>query len=136
MQEQTKPKPCFEELLLLAIDEALAALGENVKAATHSYLEKRCHLRTNEIAGRIGEFQSALEQLFGVGARYLEILIMKNFYAKTKLMFKLPELAYPTPTLTFQEYIKLMSRQIEETTAEKEKVEISPSAIKKQEQHS
>ena len=48
----------FEEILLEAVDEALASLGDSAKQSIYYHLEK----------------------IFGIGARFLEILIMKKLY--------------------------------------------------------
>jgi hypothetical protein len=54
----------FNLLLLDSIDEALLSLGESARQAIYFHIEKN--------------FQIALEKIFGVGARYIEILIMRN----------------------------------------------------------
>ena len=70
----------FNKLLLEAIDEALASLGGSVKQAIYFHLKDRFEIRKEEIPERIGDFSEALEKIFGVGADFLEILIMKNLY--------------------------------------------------------
>ena len=76
----TKSK-AFDELLLIAIDEALSSLGESAKQSIYFHIEAS-NVTRNEISENLQEFQAGLEKIFGVGARFIEILIMKNLYAK------------------------------------------------------
>jgi hypothetical protein len=72
----------FEPLLLTAIDDALMSLGESVRASIYYHLEKNFNVTRKDIPANLPQFQTALEKIFGLGARFLEILIMKNLYAK------------------------------------------------------
>jgi len=77
------PKPQdFDSLLLTAIDEALLSLGESVRTSIYYHLERNFKVTQNAIPANLPQFQTALEKIFGLGARFLEILIMKNLYAK------------------------------------------------------
>ena len=64
-----------------AIDEALSSLGESVKQSIYFHIENKFVAR-NEIPENIGDFQGGLEKIFGAGAQFIEILIMKNLHAK------------------------------------------------------
>ncbi len=75
-------KKTFNELLLEAIDEAFASLGESAKQSIYYHLEDKCKITKNEIPNHLKEFAEGLEKIFGVGARFLEILIMKKLYAR------------------------------------------------------
>ena len=46
----------FEELLLGAIDEALASLGDSAKQAVYFHLENKFKITKNEIPERIEDF--------------------------------------------------------------------------------
>ncbi|MEM3706110.1 MAG: hypothetical protein QXX59_09440 [Candidatus Bathyarchaeia archaeon] len=70
----------FEGILLEAIDEALASLGESAKQSIYFHLEEKFKISREEIPKRIGDFAEGLEKIFGIGARFLEILIMKKLY--------------------------------------------------------
>jgi hypothetical protein len=72
----------FDPLLLASIDEALLSLGESVKKSIYFHLEKNFKVTRNDIPAHLAQFQTGLEKIFGLGARFLEILIMKNLYAK------------------------------------------------------
>ena len=72
----------FDILLLSVIDEALTSLGESAKQSIYFHIEKKFGVPSNSIPGNLEEFQAGLEKIFGVGARFIEILIMKNLHAK------------------------------------------------------
>lgn len=72
----------FDKLLVRAIDEALNSLGESVKQFIYFYIENKFKLSRDEISENLFEFQGGLERIFGAGAQYIEILIMKNLHAK------------------------------------------------------
>lgn len=72
----------FDKLLLEAMDEALASLGESARQAIYFHLEKRFKIRKSEIPYRISEFTEGLEKIFGFGAQFIEILVMKRLHEK------------------------------------------------------
>jgi hypothetical protein len=72
----------FDKLLVSAIDEALDSLGESVKQSTYFHIENNFKLARAEIPENLFEFQGGLEGIFGSGAQYIEILIMKNLHTK------------------------------------------------------
>ena len=71
--------------MLSAIDEALNSLGESVKQSIYFHIENRFSVTRNEIPENLAEFQGGLEKIFGTGARFIEILIMKNLHSKVGL---------------------------------------------------
>ncbi|HLC00809.1 MAG TPA: hypothetical protein VJL33_05780 [Candidatus Bathyarchaeia archaeon] len=72
----------FDTLLLGTVDEALGSLGESAKQSIYFHIEKKLGVASHGIPENLEEFQTGLEKIFGVGARFIEILIMKNLYAK------------------------------------------------------
>ena len=76
------PKQAFEKLLLEAVDEALASLGDSAKQSIYFHLENKFEIERNEIPRRVEDFAEGLEEIFGVGAQFLEILIMKELYER------------------------------------------------------
>jgi len=75
-------KKTFDELLLEAIDEALASLGESAKQSIYFHLQEKFKVSKSQIPKRIKDFADGLEKIFGVGAQFLEILIMKKLYER------------------------------------------------------
>jgi hypothetical protein len=72
----------FDILLLSSIDEALLTLGESARQSTYFHIERTFEVSREEIPENLEDFQTALERIFGIGARYIEILIMKILYGK------------------------------------------------------
>jgi hypothetical protein len=72
----------FDELLLTAIDEALTSLGESVRQSIYFHIENKFCVPRQDIPDNLKQFQAALEKIFGAGARFIEILIMKNLHSK------------------------------------------------------
>jgi hypothetical protein len=74
------PKRDFEKLLLEAVDEGLSSLGETSKIAIYFHLKKSFNIKKKEIPYKIEAFAKGIEKIFGLGANFLEILIMKQLY--------------------------------------------------------
>lgn len=72
----------FNKLVLEAVDAGLSSLGDSPKQAIYFYLEKTFKIKRSEIPKKIEEFATALEQIFGHGAKLVEIQIMKLLYEK------------------------------------------------------
>jgi hypothetical protein len=72
----------FDKLLLNSIDEALLSLGESARQSIYFHIEKNFKLKREEFPQNLDSFQLSLERIFGIGSRFIEILIMKNLYAK------------------------------------------------------
>ena len=93
----------FKNLLLEAVDEALSSLGDSSKHAIYFYLEKTFTIKKQDIPNKIEEFTSAIEKIFGHGAKILEIQIMKHLYEKVGNDFEyFPE----KDDLLFSEYVE------------------------------
>lgn len=112
----------FEKLLLLAVDQALSSLGESSKQAIYFYLDKNFSIEKQEIPNKIEPFKEALEEVFGVGASFLEVLIMKRLYETIGGNFQWKE----SEEFTFSEYVAVAER----TFREKKQIKISEAAIK------
>jgi hypothetical protein len=72
----------FKELLLEAVDAALSSLGDSSKQAIYFYLEKNFTVKKQDIPNKVKEFANAIEEMFGYGAKILEVEIMKHLYVK------------------------------------------------------
>ena len=103
----------FEKLLVSAIDEALTSLGESVKHSIYFHIENKFNVGRNEIPENLEDFQGGLEKIFGTGARFIEILIMKNLHAKIGLPLKIE-----SRQLEFVEYIDAAKKGFLEKTRE------------------
>ncbi|MEM4703677.1 MAG: hypothetical protein QXJ02_01210 [Candidatus Bathyarchaeia archaeon] len=106
----------FEKMILQAIDEGLSTLGDSSKEAIYFYLDKNFKLKKEQIPNKIEDFEVALKNIFGAGANYLEILIMKQLYEKFNgnLPLKKPD------KLAFSDYVAAVKQAVKERLKEKE----------------
>jgi hypothetical protein len=81
-------EPDFEKLLLEAVDEGLASIGESPTQAIYFHLEKSFKIKKQETPHKTEAFTLAVEKIFGIGANFLEALILKRLYEKTGLKGK------------------------------------------------
>jgi hypothetical protein len=77
-----RKRKAFEKRLNEAIDEALTSLGESAKQAIYFHLENKFKIAKKDIPYRLEDFAHGLEKIFGLGAHFIEILIMKNLFEK------------------------------------------------------
>jgi hypothetical protein len=108
----------FDKLLLSAIDEALNSLGESVKQSIYFHIENKFSVARNAIPENLVEFQGGLEKIFGTGARFIEILIMKNLHSKIGL-----PLLMESKQLEFVKYVDAAKEGFLKKTHEIEAVE-------------
>ena len=95
----------FDKILLIAIDEALTSLGESVKQSIYFHIENEFKVARKDIPENLEKFQEGLEKIFGAGARFIEILIMRNLHMKIGLPLKMEG-----EQLEFVEYIGVAKR--------------------------
>jgi hypothetical protein len=95
----------FDKLLVSAIDEALNSLGESVKQSIYFHIENQFKVARKEIPENLEEFQGGLEKIFGAGALFIEIQIMKNLHMKIGLPLKME-----SEKFEFIEYVDVAKR--------------------------
>lgn len=88
MKDQKANGKNFETVMANAIDESLGSFESLDKQGVYLHLEKSFKIRKQEIPSKIEEFVEALEQMFGIGARLIEIKIIKMLHKK------IPEFKY------------------------------------------
>ena len=108
---QVLTKSDFEELLLKAIDEGLSSLGESSKQAIYFHLEKGSGIRREEIPKKIQGFTDRIEKIFGPGASFLQILIMRYLHERTNGNLTWPD----TQELNLVEYVRMTKREYKKT---------------------
>jgi len=104
----------FEKILLEAVDEQLASLGESSKQALYFHLERGFNIKKHEIPQKTEAFVTAMEKIFGQGANYLEILFMKKLHEKIGYDVKMS-----SSNLTFVEYVEAAKKSYCEETSNK-----------------
>jgi hypothetical protein len=74
-----------DRILLEAVDESLSSLGESSKQSIYFYLDSSFNIKKQEIPNKVEAFVDALEKIFGLGADFIESLIMKRLAEKIEL---------------------------------------------------
>jgi hypothetical protein len=128
---RTDTRKKFEVILMEAIDEALLTLGESIKTAIYFHLEYNLVIPKQDIPFRVDDFSDALERIFGIAAKQLEILIMKKLHQKVTCFYKWSGPRWLIPNLTFSEYVELV-RLCYEDKEEIGKLEVCVDAGEKQ----
>ena len=100
--QQQKQNPNFEKTIQEAIDETLSTLGENSKKTIYLHLEKEYKIAKNEIPSKIEAFADALELSFGVGAKLIEMNIIKALHEKNQDFMFFPKKG----DIDFTEYVE------------------------------
>ena len=98
----------FEDVFQDSVEEALSCLGESVKKSIYFHLENSFLLSRQDIPCRVKDFSDALERIFGLGARHIELLIMEKLYLKVNCSYKWEGPKWLVPDLTFEQYVELM----------------------------
>lgn len=106
------PQKSFNKILAEAIDDALSSLGESVKQVIYFHLKENFHLPKEEIPDRVEEFSECLEKIFGPGANFIKILIMKKLY---KYLGKLSFYWDSSKEFTFTEYVEIARRSFDDS---------------------
>jgi hypothetical protein len=118
---ERKGEKKFNDILLDSIDKAFLTLGENSKSAIYFHLEKKFSISRQDIPDRVCDFSDAIEQIFGLAARQLEILIMKCLNEKIECTYNWVGPKWLIPDLTFAKYVKLLELCFED---KKQNVEV------------
>jgi hypothetical protein len=103
------PKPEFEDLLLDAIDQGLSVLGESSKISIYFHLEKSYGITRQDIPQKIEAFASAMEKLFGPGAKFIVTLVSKGLCEKARLNIEDDAIK----NLSFAETVALAKKRME-----------------------
>jgi hypothetical protein len=99
-RNQTKNQ--LDMKIIDAIDESLASFGESVKSAVYFQLENGYNVKKQDIPSRIEEFATAIEAIFGIGARLIEMKIIETLYASAKGFMYIPK----SEDLVFKDYVQ------------------------------
>lgn len=101
-------KERFDKILIEAVDEGLSSLGESSKRAIYFHLKESFDVEIEEIPCKVEVFTNAIEKIFGVGADYLEILIMKRLRKKIEGVLQ----SDAFKNFTFAEYVAAAKQQL------------------------
>ena len=124
----------FDAVLLEAIDESFSTLGQKATASIYFHLQHNFLILKQDIPYRIDDFSDALERIFGMAAKYLEILIMKKLKEKIACLYEWNGPRWLVPNLTFRQYVELLRLSYEDKGNTGE-LEVWVNAEEKQKQH-
>jgi hypothetical protein len=100
-RKNQNPSDKFENTLIGAIDESLSLFKNLDKQEIYAYLENAFNIRKQEIPCKIEEVTDAMNQMFGIGAKLIEIKIIETVHKS------IPEFIF-TPkgsAIIFEEYV-------------------------------
>ncbi|WXG44583.1 MAG: hypothetical protein WED04_11215 [Promethearchaeati archaeon SRVP18_Atabeyarchaeia-1] len=79
----------FEELLLSSIDDAMLNLGESTRSLLYTYLAAALSLRKDQIPKRLEDFATAIKDIFKLGAKVIDGLVLKTLCDKLNVDYAL-----------------------------------------------
>ncbi len=74
----------FEKLLTKAVDKAFSSLFHSQKQNLYSHLSSCYSISKQDIPYAVDDFVNALQEIFGSGAKLIEIEMMKSLHALVK----------------------------------------------------
>lgn len=115
-----RKRKTFENFIIEAVDEALASLGESSKQSIYFHLENKFKIARKDIPYHLDDFAKGLEKIFGLGAQFIEILIMKSLYEKIGRPLKWNK----NKELEFIEYVEAARKSFLKSKDETQTIEI------------
>jgi hypothetical protein len=91
----------YEAIIIEAVDEVFSSLGQSCKQALYFQLENTFKIKKQEIPLKIEDFANAIEQIFGIGAKFIEMKIIEVLHEKTRVFIYFPK----KKDLMFAEYV-------------------------------
>jgi hypothetical protein len=79
---KTHAKQDFDSLLIWAVNEALAELGESTRETIYFQIERNYSLKKDDIPRNFDRLILALRHEFGVGSKTIEALILEKLFGK------------------------------------------------------
>jgi hypothetical protein len=106
---EKKKKSCegsFDAIIIEAVDEIFSSIGHSCKQDIYFQLENTFKIKKQEIPLRIEDFANAIEQIFGIGAKFIEMKIIEVLHKKTQGFMYFPK----KKDLMFTEYVASLRR--------------------------
>jgi len=98
------PVEVYEEFVLTAIEDCFSSFGIFAKQAIYLHLKEHHNIDKTEIPAKIRDFAEALEESYGVGAKLIEIEIMKIIHRKAPHFKHFPD----REILSFSTYVETL----------------------------
>jgi hypothetical protein len=100
-KKQKARENSFEDTIIEAVDESFSPFGHSSKQAIYFQLENAFKIKKQEIPCKIEEFADAIEQIFGIGAKLIEVRIIEALHERKQDFVHFPKKG----DLVFTEYI-------------------------------
>jgi hypothetical protein len=101
-KKKHKPREnSFETAIIDAVDAGFAPFGRFGKQIIYIQLENTFKIKKQEIPYKIEEFADAIEQIFGAGAKLIEIKILEALHERNQDFMHFPKKG----ALAFTEYV-------------------------------
>lgn len=97
----------LEKLLIQAVDEGLSSLGDSSKQAIYFHLDTTFNIKKDQIPQKVEAFVAAIEKIFGIGANFIEILIMRKL--DEKIGQDSPQFS---KDITLDEYVSVLKKNL------------------------
>jgi hypothetical protein len=81
-KEQKQTEEEFKAVIIESVDESLASFSNLDKQAIYLHLEKTFNIKKEEIPSKMDKFADAVEQMFGIGAKLVEMRIIKALHKR------------------------------------------------------
>jgi len=101
-RKKESQKHDLDETIMEAVDETLESFGDSVRKVIYFQLQNNYNVPKQEIPTRIEEFAAAIEEIFGIGARLIEMKIIETLCAKAEGFLYVPK----DEDLLFKDYVQ------------------------------
>jgi len=100
-KNQKQSEEEFKAIIIESVDESLASFCNLNKQAVYLHLEEKFNIKKEEIPRKMDKFTDAMEQMFGIGAKLVEMRIIKALHKR------IPEFVFFPMKLEigFKEYV-------------------------------
>jgi hypothetical protein len=100
-KKQKPPENKFSTAISEAVEESFSSFSNLDKEAAYLHLENAFKIKKQEIPCKIEDFSDAIEQMFGVGAKLVEIRIIEALHNRIRAFVFLPNKG----DVDFKEYV-------------------------------
>ena len=101
----------FNRLFIEVIDETFSSLGESAKTAIYFHLERKFKIKKDEIPNTVANFAQAMDILFGISSKPLELMFMQRLNEKVKAEYG----SVKPDDFTFEKYVDMVKQKVVST---------------------
>ncbi len=109
----------FNKLFLAILDETFSYLGENAKQTIYYHLEHKFGIRRSEIPCRVEDFSSAMDKIFGLANKSIEVVLVQKLHEKVGCEFRAASIG----DFTFPKYVNMVRKKVVAAETKPETIE-------------